>query len=388
LKQEKNMSIIPEKSPAQALAEPTQTSAVPHLGALYLYIAGSCNLACKHCWIVPNYLPGKNGNDISNGKFLKFELFRKLIDDAKPLGLNTVKLTGGEPLLHPRVRDMLAVIRDEGLALTIETNGTLIDEELADLIQQCQRPRISVSLDGAKAETHDALRGVEGSHAQAINGIRILASRGFHPQVICTLHQGNVSELEELVALAEDLGCGSVKFNHVQRIGRGEQFGNKSGFDVDEIIHLYRRIQRDVVPHTKLRIIFDIPVAFHPIGSMLDMPNMSCSVQTILGVLGTGELALCGIGVTIPDLIYGHLEKDDLQDIWYNHPRLRALREQIPSQLEGICSECIHQYACQGHCVANNYHMSGKLNAPFQFCQRADELGLFPESRKKLYSSH
>lgn len=382
------MSLTVDAVPASVpeIAEQTTetTNQIPRLSSLYMYIAGSCNLACKHCWIVPTFQNIQAQGDETKGIFLSFSLIEKAIQQAKPLGLTTAKLTGGEPMLHPRFKDIVRYLHNEGLRLIIETNGTFIDDEMARLMHDCEMRAVSISLDGVTAETHDSLRGVPGSYDAAVNGIKALVNVGIHPQIICTLHRGNLSELEAMIELAEGLGCNSVKFNHVQKIGRGKRFGDNHGIALDELIHLYSRLKSEIIPYTPLEVFFDIPVAFHSISRLMKNLNSGCSIQNIIGILGTGDVALCGIGVTLPDLLYGNLETDNLSDIWYNHPRLHQLREQVPSQLEGICSECIHQYACQGHCIANNFHMAGRLNAPFQFCQRAEELGLFPASRKKL----
>ncbi|MGB6872555.1 MAG: radical SAM protein, partial [Dehalococcoidia bacterium] len=268
----------------------------------------------------------------------------------------------------------------------IETNGTLVDDDLAEYLKQKGVSFISVSVDGATAEVHDALRGVPGSYQDALDGIRALVKVGYPVQLICTLHRGNVSQMAEVVALAERLGCGSVKFNHVQRVGRGEQFAEQQGLEIPEIIILYHQVENELLPQSKVRIYFDIPFAFYPIRKLLDDSLCRCTVRNILGMLAGGELSLCGIGVTVPELIYGHMEDGNLREVWYYSPGLALLREQIPAQLEGICGQCLHRDLCQGECVANNYHVAGRLNATHQFCDRAEALELFPASRKKLPS--
>jgi SynChlorMet cassette radical SAM/SPASM protein ScmF len=351
---------------------------VPPLTALYLYISGSCNLTCRHCWISPTQQTGLNG-----GKHIRKEYVNKAIHEAKPLGLQMVKLTGGEPMLHPQFRELVDLAGDEGLATQIESNGTLIDEDLAKFMQQREHISfISVSLDGADEKTHDSLRGVRGSFKRAITGIRNLVEQGFQPQLICTLHQGNVSQMGEVIKLAADLGCGSLKFTHVQQVGRGERFADERGLRISEIIALAMSTVND----NKIPVYFDIPIAFCSIRKLLDNQIGGCSVRNILGLLAGGELALCGIGVTVPELIYGHIARDSLRDVWCDSPGLVQLREQVPAQLTGICSHCIHRDLCQGVCVANNFHTSGKINAPYQFCQKADALGIFPESRKREFS--
>jgi len=352
---------------------------VPPLTSLYIYAAGSCNLACRHCWIVPKFQPDGVG-----GPYVKFEYVEKAIREGKPLGLQSIKLTGGEPMLHPQFRELIALINNAGLQIIIETNGTLIDSDLAHFLKANPCVHfISVSLDGATAETHDALRSVSGSYQQAVSGIKNLVAAGFHPQVICTLHRGNVSEMDDVVSLAWNLGCGSVKFNHVQRVGRGDKFGADQGLTVPELIRLFHHLEDELIPPGRMGLFFDIPFAFYPLHKFLDGDLGRCAVRNILGMLSTGEVALCGIGSTVPELIYGHMERDDLREVWCSSPKIALLREQIPFQLEGICGQCLHRDICQGSCVAHNYSGTAKLNVPYYFCDQAEKLGLFPLSRKR-----
>jgi SynChlorMet cassette radical SAM/SPASM protein ScmF len=349
---------------------------IPPLAELYLYIAGSCNLACRHCWIVPKFMPGGE-----NGQFLDLAYVRKAIQQAKPLGLGRVKLTGGEPMLHPQFREMVTMIHQQGLSITIETNGTLIDNEIARFMQQMFRSA-SVSLDGATAATHEYMRNVSGSFERTLQGIRSLVEAGLRPQIICTLHKGNVGELEQLLTLAEKLGVSSLKLNIVQQVGRGERFSASEGLDVPEILELGRYIEGELIPRSTIPLYLDVPKAFFSIRRLF-ADRGRCSILNILGVLASGELSMCGIGVTTPELVYGHLETDDLHHVWCNSPQLELLRERIPFQLDGICAECIHQADCLGHCVANSFYSSHRIDSSYYFCERAAEMGLFPESRRR-----
>jgi SynChlorMet cassette radical SAM/SPASM protein ScmF len=344
-----------------------------------VYASGSCNLACRHCWIAPTY-QGNGGN----GRHINLEHVRKAIREARPLGLQSVKLTGGEPTLHPQFRQLVSLIAEAGLRITIETNGTLIDAGLAAFLKQEPLVSfISVSVDGATAETHDALRGVPGSYDCAIRGIRALVEVGFHPQLICSVHKGNVSQMAEVVALGERLECESVKFNYVQAMGRGKQFVEEHGLRVAEVIEICRDTEAELASQSQIPVLSNLPFAFYSVRKLLDERLGRCMVTSILGMLSDGTLALCGIGVHIPELVYGHIEKDDLRDLWCHSPGLIHLREQIPARLSGICERCVHRDHCLGTCVALNFHDTGRLDAPYQFCGRAEALGLFPGSRKK-----
>jgi SynChlorMet cassette radical SAM/SPASM protein ScmF len=356
---------------------------VPPLGALYLYASGSCNLACRHCYIEPQYLGA--GDEAARGRPVPLEYVKKAIDEGRPLGLAHVKLTGGEPTLHPRFRELVNLIAAAGLDLAMETNGTLLDDDLAAFLRATGRfSSISVSLDGAEAEAHDALRGVPGSFRRAVAGLEALVRAGFRPQAICTLHRGNVGQVDALVDLGRALGCGSVKFNFVQRLGRGRHFADRHGLKLAEVLAVYHHLENDLRPRAGgLGLFFDMPLAFQPLPQLLHERISRCSVLNILGLLPGGQLSLCGVGTLVPELVYGHLGRDSLRQVWCEHPALAELRETVPAGLTGICARCLHRNLCRGHCPANTFHASGRLDAPYPFCRQAEELGLFPASRLK-----
>lgn len=355
---------------------------IPPLSSLYIYAAGACNLACRHCWITPLFQAGAANPAEEDGKFVRLEHVRTAIQQGQALGLRSAKLTGGEPTLHPQFRELVTLLAEAGLKIIVETNGTLVDDDLAQFLRRSgQVSFISVSLDGAEATAHDYLRAVPGSFGRAVEGIRALRRAGYRPQVICSLYRQNVAQIEALIALAEELGCGSIKFNLIQEMGRGEQFNDTQGLNLEEILALNQHVEREILPRTTLRLCFDIPFAFRPIPRLLRGSLDRCGVLGILGLLPSGELALCGIGTSIPELVYGHIERDALREVWCSSPGLVDLRRKIPAEMEGVCAECLHRDLCLGSCIANNYHAAGRLNAAYQFCARAYAAGLFPASR-------
>ena len=147
------------------------------LNQIYFYLTEGCNLRCRHCWIAPKYQTEGNSYPA-----LDLDLFKSVIEQAKPLGLTGVKLTGGEPLLHPEINEILEHIQTVDLRLTVETNGVLCTAELAEKMAACKDPFVSVSLDGADAETHEWVRGVPGCFDEAMEGIRNLVEARIKPQ--------------------------------------------------------------------------------------------------------------------------------------------------------------------------------------------------------------
>ena len=83
----------------------------------------------------------------------------------------------------------------------------------------------------------------------------------------------------------------------------------------------------------------------------------------------------------VSDLVFGHAATDSLEEIWNNSPVLVKLRQGLPHRFEGICGQCLMKGLCLGSCVAQNYHRSMDIWAPYWYCEDAWSRGLFPENR-------
>jgi SynChlorMet cassette radical SAM/SPASM protein ScmF len=348
------------------------------LNQIYFYLTEGCNLACRHCWLAPGF-----DADGSTYPTLPVELFEAAICEAKPLGLSGVKLTGGEPLLHPQFAQLLEIVRCEDLNLTIETNGVLCTPAMAKEIAKAPDRFVSVSIDGADAATHEWVRGVAGCFKNAQQAVRNLAATDTQPQIIMSIMRCNADQVDAVVRMAEDLGASSVKFNIVQPTARGEHLHETDGaLSIDELIRLGRHVEMDLAPTTKMQLFFDYPLAFRPLSRITSGANSdTCGILGILGIIPTGHYALCGIGEHLPELVFGTVGEDELEPVWHDNKILKELREGMPSKLDGVCARCLMKHRCLGSCVAQNYYETHNLWAPFWFCQQAEEAGLFPESR-------
>jgi SynChlorMet cassette radical SAM/SPASM protein ScmF len=194
---------------------------------------------------------------------LAVESFETAIREAKPLGLASVKLTGGEPLLHPRFTQLLGIVQREGFRLTIETNGLLCTPEIAAEIAKSPNRFVSVSIDGADAATHEWVRGVPGSFEAARRAVKNLVATGTRPQIIFTVMRGNVGQMEAMVRLAEDLKADSVKFNVVQPTARGENLHEaQETLTIRELVELGQHVEQHIKPQAQVRVFMDFPRAF------------------------------------------------------------------------------------------------------------------------------
>lgn len=348
-----------------------------YLNTIYFYLTEGCNLKCRHCWIAPKFQ-----NKDAKWPSLDFELFKDIVRQGKELGMSGVKLTGGEPLIHPDILKILDYIKEQGLHLTIETNGVECTPEIAGKIVQCKRNFVSVSLDGTDSKTHEWVRGVPGCFEGALNGIRNLVKVGIRPQIIMSVMSLNKNQMEGIVKLAEKEKARSVKFNLVTPTARGEQMHDAGQtLSTQELIDIGHWVENTLAPSSKIRVVYSHPIAFRPLKRIATHPSGKCGIFGIVGVLGSGKYALCGIGATVPELIFGDAKECKLEDVWNNNQVLNDIRKGLPSKLNGICGDCLMKDKCLGACVAMNYYRHKDLFAPQWYCEEAQKAGLFPESR-------
>ena len=115
-----------------------------YLRSIYFYLTEGCNLNCRHCWINPSH-------EKSNKRkypYLALSVFKDVIQQGKELGLRSVKLTGGEPLLHPKIKEILFALKGENVLLIIESNGIpCSDKSIVKAITKYRNTFFAVSLD-------------------------------------------------------------------------------------------------------------------------------------------------------------------------------------------------------------------------------------------------
>lgn len=160
----------------------------------------ACNLNCRFC------ARPQNG-------FMRRETAQTILRELREHGLQKVHFSGGELLLHPDIRDILADATHLGLQVNLSTNGTLIDRETARQLARLRIHAVSVSLDGAQAKTHDRLRRQKGAFKSALNGIaNLLRYRKKYPRirVNTVITQENFSELQGIHQMLTQMDPGLI----------------------------------------------------------------------------------------------------------------------------------------------------------------------------------
>ncbi|HBA60635.1 MAG TPA: hypothetical protein DCZ92_07415 [Elusimicrobia bacterium] len=176
-----------------------------------LSVTRRCNSKCLICRAGDDTLP------VPPGKELTFEEFKPVIDGLRRIGTEVIGITGGEPLLREDVFELCAYIKSRKMGVHFSTNGNLLDERRSGLLLDAKADWVNISMDGASAASHDALRGIvsfDGLLKNIERFLRLRDARGSRTKLnlVMVINKVNLGEARELVALARRLGVDGLGF--------------------------------------------------------------------------------------------------------------------------------------------------------------------------------
>ena len=208
-----------------------QPSGYPAPRLVFWESTAGCNLRCSHCRRI-TLSDGLLPDDLST------EEAERMIDQLAAVGRPILVLSGGEPLLRPDIFSLAHRATGAGLIVALATNGTLVDDRVAAQIRESGVQRVSVSLDGVDAETHDVFRRLPGSYAAAVAGMAALRRAGVAVQINVTVAKHNQSQLEGMRSLAKELGAVALHLFLLVPVGCGAEIADEQMVDAQE----YERI--------------------------------------------------------------------------------------------------------------------------------------------------
>ena len=141
--------------------------------ACTLELTPLCNFDCRMCYV---RLSGEALRE--RGRLLSGSEWLRIAEEMKTAGVLFVLLTGGEPLLHPDFREIYRGLISMEMIVSVNTNGSLIDEEWADFFAENRPRRVNITLYGANEETYENLCRAKGQFDKVLRGIKLLKERG------------------------------------------------------------------------------------------------------------------------------------------------------------------------------------------------------------------
>ncbi len=344
----------------------------PRLHLVAWELTRSCNLFCAHC-------RGSAAPSSYEGELSTEECFH-LIDQILEVGRPIIILTGGEPLARPDVLQIARYAVNKGLRVVMGTNGTLITEEMAAKLKEVPISRLGISLDFPVAELQDDFRGRTGAFSAAMTGIVNARQAGIEVQINSTITRLNVNYLDDLLALA--LEVGAVAFHPFMLVptGRGkglesvelppEQYEQTLHWIYDKQVELGDRMffKPTDAPHylrvVKQRQKQDQQVKPEPTGGHHPANAITRGCLAGIGfcfVSHRGKLKGCGY----LDVEAGDIRKESFGQVWSNSALFLKLRDL--SNLKGKCGVCEYKRICGG-CRARAYEATGDYLEAEPYC--------------------
>lgn len=300
----------------------------------HLEVVAACNLTCTHCFA--GTLPRR-------GALLTTAELDRLFAELAGLGCFRLNLTGGEPLLRRDLLELVDLAAGHGLHCTLTSNGTLLDERLARELGRRDGLRLNVSLDGATAATHDAVRG-PGSFALVRERLALLR-RHARFGLAFTVGAHNAHEAGEFAALSRRLGADVAVVRPLYPVGEALRHPEllPSLRTYTDAVAALARLGR---PDAGAELCGLDP---RPAAGELPIPaNAGCSAGRLqCSISAHGALSPCSF-------LGADFEGDDVRTrsfaaLWREGQRFRQLRE-VAGRVDG--------------CRARALHTAGSLEAP------------------------
>jgi AdoMet-dependent heme synthase len=388
---------------------------------IFWEVTKGCNLRCIHC--------RASATELSSPLDLSTRSALEIIDQIAATANPILVLSGGEPLYRSDIFQLARYGTDKGLRVALATNGTLVTKEVARMIVDAGVRRVSISLDGADALTHDTFRGIPGAFDAAVYGLRNLKSLGMSVQINMTIARHNARQLPQVLELAKSLGSDALHTFLLVPVGCGvdiaaeqmvppEEYEEMLNWFYDRSLEGGIELKATCAPHyfrvVRQRRVADRraaeaaakatntppEAAFDPSGigptemmmpgsTGIEFKNSTARVARPAGnhtghpsghpsdmsamtkgcLAGTGVCFISHEGEVYPcgylPALAGDLRKQSFADIWANSVVFNQLRD--TGNLKGKCGCCEFRNICMG-CRARAFAATGDYLDEEPFC--------------------
>ncbi len=333
-----------------------------------------CNLNCIHCY--------SNAGAVL-GEELSVKEKIKAVDELADCGVLAIAFSGGEPLLRKDFFEVAEYASEQGLYVSLATNGTLITEEVAQKLSTfCGY--VEVSLDHSLSEQHDAFRRSTGAFTKTLKGIQCCAQTDMLTSVATTVTQRNYTDIPNLITLAESVGADRfIAFNFIPT-GRGRK---NADLDItpeqrEELLrYLYRananrqieifstapQFARVALEETEEKETTEIALTHF---ATYSLSKRAAAVANFIGGCGAGRI-YCSLehNGSIRPCVFMPIDLGSIAEgfeyIWKESKILETLRDR--TLLKGHCNQCRYNLVCGG-CRARAYAYLGDITAPDPGC--------------------
>lgn len=325
------------------LYNPIACSTSDKIELIWLEITQACNAKCIHCYEGSEHMLSKDS--------LSLIEWEKVINELKDIQPKRIVIIGGEPCVYKDLRKILNLVGEVQSVVTLFTNGSLIDEELVDILEK-NRIRVKLSLYGNNAEIHDNITQLPGSFEKLLQSIDILKKRKIDVSLAIVLMRENQDYYEEIRDFVRSLSVSSYKFDVIRNVYKGEQ--SKHSPTLKDIINL--RVRKEANFNITKRQ-FDSN-HFHN----------SCWHNKLV-ITDNGDVLPCVFERSIK---YGNIRDKTIKEIVNSTITKKCWRLDF-SQIN-VCNKCEYRFACKD-CRPLAFAHSGDMYSKNPSCNYNPEFG-------------
>lgn len=335
-----------------------------------------CNMNCDMC-----YVRLSREEMERQGRLRTADEWLEIGRQMKEAGVLFLLLTGGEPFLYPEFRRLYLELRKMGMIITINTNGTLIDEDLAQFLGRYKPRRVNITLYGTDEETYANLCHYPGGYEKTLRGIRLLRKYGVDVKVGGSLAGANKDDLDKLLDVQEELDIPVRVDTYMMPATRERElpYNMQSRLNPEEAaqarIHaLKREMGPELFPQYVQQSIYR---ADHPEPAETKPGHMSCMAgQCSFTINWQGEMRPCVI-LSEPAV--------SVFEVGFEAAWKYIVEETQKILLNAKCSTCHMRHLCRT-CAASALLETGSYDGvPDYMCRYAEEsLRLLGEEWEKI----
>lgn len=347
----------------------------------------ACNLRCLHC----GSTAGKARRDELSG-----QEFRKLFKGLRRLGCVEVCLLGGEPFVRKDWYEIASDCAQEGIRLIFITNGFNFNKSVLRKIRKLKSviDRIGVSIDGARASTHDMIRGREGAFLRAWNAAKAIRDEGIETGIITTVSKLNFGEIEMMM---EQIAGQNFTWQLQSAAPQGARFDTECVLSYEEFYRIGMLITkwRSTIGVEQLPVCGSHDFGYFSgyLSNYSELPRWhGCGAGLwTLGIMSDGRVKGCL--AQNDDFVEDSVRNRSIEQIWTDERLFARNRRFVPQLLEGFCGRCPYGQECRAGCSNLSYNITGSTyNNPYCF-YRIEQAGIVDgyleelEHLKKLASN-
>lgn len=330
-----------------------------------------CNFSCRMCYVRKTQKEVRE----SPRKILTLDDWRRIAHEARKAGMLELLLTGGEPLLWKDFWILYEELIDMGFLVSINTNGSLIDEQAILRFRKRPPQRINITLYGAGDATYKRLCGIDGVFKKVDTAIRGLMDAGITVKLNCSLTPANAEDIDWIVDYAKErntvLSVSTYMFPPVRRdpsrIGENERFTPEESSD-----YMMRYLRRNRGEERFQKYLQVIMAGYaEPPGVEADCidpadGHIRCRAgKASFWVTWDGWMLPCGM-MTHPKI---DLKENPFPEAWNKLTEAAAA-----VKLSGLCDKCPNRDICHP-CAAIAYAETGSFSGiPTYRCRAVQQM--------------